>query len=84
MKHYVKPTVEIYSLLGNETICGGCALKLRDDAILNAQVAFSILDADGVLTKDEADMLFGLEAGCNTKVEGYCKFTGTAQNVSWS
>ena len=30
MKHYEKPTVEMYSLCGNETICGGCSEKLKE------------------------------------------------------
>lgn len=84
MKHYVKPTVEIYSLCGNETICGGCTEKLNSNNNLNILLGLDYGDKDGVLTKQEAGMLFGVGESCQTEVEGYCKFTGTAQNVSWS
>lgn len=84
MKHYVKPSVEIYSLTGNETICGGCAEKLNSNKNLNTLLGLDYGDLDGVLTKQEASTLFGLGEGCQTEVDGYCKFTGTAQSISWS
>lgn len=84
MKHYEKPTVEIYLLSGNETICGGCTNKLRDNKNLNTLIGLDYGNLDGVLTKQEASMLFGVGEGCHTEVDGYCKFTGTAQSVSWS
>lgn len=85
MKHYEKPTIEIYSLCGNEAICGGCTNKLnKNDGNLNTLLGLDYGNKDGVLTEDEANMLFGLDESCQTKIDGYCKFTGTAQNISWS
>lgn len=86
MKHYEKPTVEMYSLCGNETICGGCDEKLKENENLNILFGLDYGNLDGVLTEEEADMLFGMGDDCKGKiqVEGYCKFTGAAQNISWS
>ena len=84
MKKYEKPTVEIFLLSGNETICGGCVNKLCDDETLNGEIAWLINDADGVLTKEEASSLFGPEDSCAVEINGYCKFTGTANSISWS
>lgn len=84
MKHYEKPAVEIYSLCGNETICGGCGEKLKDNKNLNTLLGLEYGDMDGTLTKNEANMLFGVGEGCQVEVERYCKFTGTEQNISWS
>lgn len=88
MKHYVKPTVEIYELSGNEAICGGCTNKLRDNTNLNALLAMSFPGADSnndmVLSEAEAKNLFGIGESCSIQIESYCKFTSTGMNVSWS
>ena len=84
MKHYVKPTVEMYSLSGNETICGGCGIKLRDDKYRNGLFDLEYGNRDGTLTKEEAEVLFGMDEACNIKIDDYCKFTSTAQSISWS
>ena len=47
MKNYVKPTVEIYTLSGNETICGGCDIKIKDNASLGATLDFLGGNDDG-------------------------------------
>lgn len=84
MKHYAKPTVEIYVLAGNESICGGCSEKLRDNQNLNSLVAWAAGDADGVITEAEAKNLFGIGESCANQIESYCKFTSAGISVSWS
>lgn len=84
MKIYKKPSIEIYTLSGNETICGGCDVKIRDDATLGNQLDFLGGNMDGKLTKDEAELIFGTNESCVNEVEDYCKFLGTVSNLSWS
>ena len=85
MKNYKKPTVEIYVLAGNETICGGCGEKLSENTDLNTFLGLDYGDGDGVLTKAESENLFGLGESCSTEINGYCKFTSTGiSNLSWS
>ena len=87
MKQYMKPTVEIYILAGNETICGGCDVKLRDDTTnLANTLDFLGGNGDGTLTKTEAENLFGVGESCTNEIIMYCKFTssGGTGNISWS
>ena len=88
MKDYIKPTIEIYSLLGNETICGGCEEKLRDNTAMNGLIArfFPETDPNGdfKLSRDEVSVIFGDGEGCQQEVIGYCKFTSTTSGLSWS
>ena len=86
MKYYEKPTVEMYSLNGNETICGGCQvkLKLEENASIAETLDFLGGNADDVLTKAEVSMIFGSNEDCQNPVETYCKFNGTVSGLSWS
>lgn len=85
MKHYVKPTVEIYMLSGNETICGGCDIKIKDNASLGATLDFLGGNDDGTLTKEESKNIFGPGESCEREIINYCKFTSVGtSNVSWS
>lgn len=83
-KIYEKPNLTMFSLVGNENICGGCTLKLSENTTLNETIAFLLFDADGILTRAEASNVFGNgEDGCVRVVDNYCKFTSSG-NVSWS
>ena len=90
-KKYEKPNLTMFSLIGNENICGGCdnGIKLSQDTGYAEVFDRFYGNLDGVLTKEEASNLFGLENQCSTKIEGYCKFTSaeftsTVQKIAWS
>lgn len=88
MKHYEKPTVEMYSLCGNETICGGCESKLMNNSNLKQLITMDFPETDSNgdknLSKDEVLAMFGTGESCKIEIEGYCKFTGTVSGLSWS
>ena len=84
MKKYEKPNLIVFSLVGNENLCGGCDNKLSKNENLNKTIAWLVGDDDNILTKEETSYLFGMGEECSKEVEGYCKFTSTAQNVAWS
>ena len=85
-RKYEKPNLTMFSLVGNETICGGCSdgIKLSQDSTMKEFIDRYYGNFDGVLTKEEASNLFGIEDSCATQIDGYCKFTGTVQNIAWS
>ena len=88
MKTYQKPIMIALSLTGNEQLCGSCSEnKLRDNAALNANLAWLVNDEDGVLTKREAEKLFSASESCATTsplLEEYCKFTSAGISIAWS
>lgn len=85
-KKYKKPNLTIFSILGNENICGGCdgAIKINENDTLKELFGLQYGNYDGVLTKDEAKNLFGMELQCADQVIGYCKFTSTFEMIAWS
>ena len=85
-KKYEKPNLTMFSLVGNENICGGCdgGIKLSEDSTWNTLFGLDYGNMDGVLTRDEASNLFGMQDECSTKIDGYCKFTGSILNFAWS
>ena len=94
-KTYIKPTVEILSLTGNEQICGACAdkggeLLYKNPESTQAGIIDTIVaingygEDDGVLTKQEASKAFGPDESCVVEIEYYCKFTSTGDMVAWS
>lgn len=85
-KKYEKPNLTIFSIIGNENICGGCedGVKVSENDTLKELFGLHYGNFDGVLTKDEVKNLFGMEPQCAEQVMGYCKFTSSYDKIAWS
>ena len=92
MKAYVKPTLQLYSLHANDTLCtsSGCSAMLSQDSILASNILIASSHSDRVndgITKDDFTGLFGQGESCAEPVSytEFCKFTASpTSQVFWS
>ena len=92
MKTYEKPRLMFLSLSGNDRLCGDCAngnvLYQNPDMAALMMDMYQIPDRTGNgPSRDDFVGLFGnTELECSNKLDGYCKFSSTAERaiIAWS